>query len=218
MSRFSIASMPDWARGLTKAVAAGAVCGVLGFFVGQLAYQYFPGLEPDLSAVRWADIVAGFLAAIMLIACAATLIRSFDRAGLGRMLKLEGPAGDADVREVRLQAAVYGLSAIILPLPMILSAAGAPVALSLAGVAGLLVLHTALNFHVYRTVDELFRRIVVEAGAVTFWLGQGVLFLWAAAERLAAVPAITAWDIYAVLMGVYLVVSMIVTMRRGLAG
>lgn len=217
MSRLFPASMSNGARTLIKALVAGAVCGVLGYFVGQLAYDYFPGLEPDLSAVRWADVVAVLLAAIMVIASLATAIRSLDRKGLGKTLNLEGPAGDGEVREVRLQSAILILSGLILPLPMILSAVGAPVGLSLAAVAALLVLHTVLNFHLYRTVDELFRRIVVEAGAVTFWLGQGLLFLWAAAERLSAVPPITAWDAYVVLMGVYLVVSMIVTMRRGLA-
>lgn len=217
MSRLFPASMSNGARTLIKALAAGAICGVLGYFVGQLTYDYFPGLEPDLSAVRWADVVAVLLAAIMVVASLATAIRSLDRKGLGKTLNLEGPAGDGEVREVRLQSAILILSGLILPLPMILSSVGAPVGLSLAAVAGLLVLHTVLNFHLYRTVDELFRRIVVEAGAVTFWLGQGLLFLWAAAERLSAVPPITAWDAYVVLMGVYLVVSMIVTMRRGLA-
>lgn len=217
MSRLFPASMSNGARTLIKALAAGAISGVLGYFVGQLAYDYFPGLEPDLSAVRWADVVAFLLAAIMVVASLATAIRSLDRKGLGKTLNLEGPAGDGEVREVRLQSAILILSGLILPLPMILSSVGAPVGLSLAAVAGLLVLHTVLNFHLYRTVDELFRRIVVEAGAVTFWLGQGLLFLWAAAERLSAVPPITAWDAYVVLMGVYLVVSMIVTMRRGLA-
>lgn len=217
MSRLFPASMPNGVRSLLKALAAGAVCGVLGFFVGQLAYELFPGIEPDLSGVRWADVVAVFLAAVILIASLATAIRSLDRKGLGKTLNLEGPAGDSEVREVRLQSAILFLSGVILPLPMILSAIGAPVGLSLAAVAVLLGGHTVLNFHLYRTIDELFRRIVVEAGAVTFWLGQGVLFLWAAAERLSAVPPITAWDAYVVLMGVYLVVSMIVTMRRGLA-
>ena len=217
MSRLFPASMSNGARTLIKALVAGAVCGVLGYFVGQLAYDYFPGLEPDLSVVRWADVVAVLLAAIMVIASLATAIRSLDRKSLGKTLNLEGPAGDGEVREVRLQSAILILSGLILPLPMILSSVGAPVGLSLAAVAALLVLHTVLNFHLYRTVDELFRRIVVEAGAVTFWLGQGLLFLWAAAERLSAVPPITAWDAYVVLMGVYLVVSMIVTMRRGLA-
>lgn len=218
MSRLFPASMPDRVRGVLKVLVAGAVCGVLGYFVGRLAYDLFPGIEPDLSGIRWADVVAVLLAAVILIASLATAIRSLDRKGLGKTLNLEGPAGDGEVREVRLQSAILFLSGVILPLPMILSWVGAPVILSLTAVAILLVLHTVLNFHLYRTVDELFRRIVVEAGAVTFWLGQGVLFLWAAAERLAAVPAITAWDIYVVLMGVYLVVSMIVTMRRGLAG
>lgn len=217
MSRLFPASMSGSVRGLIKALLAGAVCGVIGYFVGQMAYDLFPGLGHDLSGVRWADVVAILLAAIMVIASLATAIRSLDRKGLGKTLNLEGPAGDGEVREVRLQAAILVLSGLILPLPMILSSVGAPVALSLAAVAALLILHTVLNFHLYRTVDELFRRVVVEAGAATFWLGQGLLFLWAAAERLSAVPPITAWDAYVVLMGVYLVVSMIVTMRRGLA-
>jgi hypothetical protein len=44
-----------------------------------------------------------------------------------------------------------------------------------------------------------------------------VLFLWAAAERLGAAPAITAWDIYAVLMTLYLAASLWISVRRGLA-
>ncbi|MDQ8028098.1 MAG: hypothetical protein REJ23_05190 [Brevundimonas sp.] len=217
MSRLFPASMPDWARGLLKAGGAGAVCGALGYLAGHVAADYFPGLEPDFSGVRWADIVAGLLAVILLIGGVATWAITLNRAGLGRMLKLEGPAGEDEVRTARIQAAVTGLSAVILPLPMILSGLAVAPWVGLAGVGFLLAVHTILNLQLYRSVDELFRRTVVEAGAVTFWLGQGLLFLWAAAERLAVAPPITAWDVYVVLMGVYLVVSMIVTMRRGLA-
>lgn len=217
MSRLFPAAMPEWGRNLLRMLAIGFVCGVVGYGVGQMLAGVFPGADPDLSGLRWADVVAGLLAAALLIACVATWLRTFSRAGLGKTLKLEGPAGDDEVRDARTQAGVIGLSAVILPLPMIFSALAVSPWVGMAVVAALLVLHTLLNLRLYRSVDELFRRTVVEAGAVTFWLGQGLLFLWAAAERLAVAPPITAWDVYVVLMGIYLFVSMIVTMRRGLA-
>ncbi len=74
-----------------------------------------------------------------------------------------------------------------------------------------------MNVRVYRQADELLRRAVMEAAAVTFFLGQLVLFMWAAAERLGAAPTITAWDIYAVLMTLYLGASIWISARRGLA-
>ncbi|WP_291837407.1 hypothetical protein [Brevundimonas sp.] len=217
MSGLFPASTPEWARQLSKAVLAGAVFGAVGYAVGQFAAKLFPGLEPDLPDLRWADIVAGLVAAVLLVSCLGTAITSFYRRSLGRVLKLEGPAGDDEVRDARRQSAVLGLSGIIMILPMILSGLALPVTASLAGIGLLLVLHTALNLRLYRSVDELFRRVVVEAGALTFWLGQGLLFIWAAAERLAVAPPLTAWDIYVVLMSVYLIVSMVVTFRRGLA-
>lgn len=217
MSRLFPASMPQWSHGLLKAVGAGAVCGVLGYAAGHVAADYFPGLEPDLSGVRWADVVAGLLAAVLLIACLGTWGSTFNRRYLGRMLKLEGPAGDEEVRNARTQSAILALSAVIMTLPMVLSGLAVSPWAGLAGVGFLLAVHTLLNLRLYRSVDELFRRTVVEAGAVTFWLGQGLLFIWAAAERLGVAPPITAWDVYVVLMGLYLVVSMIVLMRRGLA-
>lgn len=217
MSGLFPASTPDWARLLAKALISGAVFGAVGYAVGHVAADYFPGLAPDLSGLRWADVVAGFLGGVLLIACLGTVIVSLDRARLGRLLKLEGPAGNDEVRDVRLQSVILGLSAVAMVLPMILSGIGLPVTAALAAVALLLAVHTVLNVRLYRSVDELFRSVVIEAGALTFWLGQGLLFLWAAAERLAVAPPITAWDIYVVMMGVYLTVSTVVTIRRGLA-
>ena len=74
-----------------------------------------------------------------------------------------------------------------------------------------------MNVRIYRQADELLRRAVIEAAAVTFFAGQLVLFLWAAAERLGAAPAITAWDIYAVLIALYLGCSVWISVRCGLA-
>ena len=217
MSGLFPASMPEWARQLIRGLLAGIVFGLVGYGVGHYAADLFPNLSLDLPDLRWADIAAGAVAAVLLFACLGAAVTSLDRRALGRMLKLEGPAGGDEVRDARIQAAVLGLSGVIMVLPMILSGLGMPVTASLAAVGLLLVLHTLLNVRLFRSGDELFRRVVVEAGALTFWLGQGLLFIWAAAERLAAAPPITAWDIYVVLMGVYLVVSMVVTIRRGLA-
>jgi len=217
MSGLFPASTPDWARHLTKAVISGVVFGAVGYGVGQFAAELFPGFQPDLSGLRWADVAATVVVALLLVACAGTFVTSFNRAFLGRTLKLEGPAGPGEVREVRIQSAILGLSGVVIAMPMILSGLGVPVTASIAALGLLMVLHTVLNVRLYRSVDELFRSVVIEAGALTFWLGQGLLFLWAAAERLGAAPALTGWDIYVVLMSVYLIVSMVVTVRRGLA-
>lgn len=217
MSGLFPASTPEWARKLSKAVFAGALCGAVGYTIGHFAAELVPGPSPDLSGLRWADAVAGLVAAVLLVACLGTAITSLDRRRLGKALKLEGPASDGEVRDTRIQAAILGLSGVIMVLPMILSGLRTPATASLAAVVLLLVLHTILNVRLYRSIDELFRRTVVEAGALTFWLGQGLLFLWAAAERLGVAPPLTAWDIYVVMMGAYLIVSLVVTVRRGLA-
>jgi hypothetical protein len=110
-----------------------------------------------------------------------------------------------------------GLSGVILLLPVIFELAGLTPVIALTIVVLLLALHTVLNLKVYREIDELWRRAVMEAGTITFFVGQVALFLWAAAERLGVVPPITAWDVYAVLMALYLCISVIVSARRGLA-
>ena len=110
-----------------------------------------------------------------------------------------------------------GFSGVLLALPIGFSLAGVSPVLGVGALALLVALHTVMNVRVYRQADELLRRAVMETAAVTFFAGQLVLFLWAAAERLGAAPAITAWDIYAVLMTLYLAASLSISVRRGLA-
>lgn len=217
MTSPSRAAPPDWSRALAKAVAIGVVFGALGYGVGQLLFRWFPGLDLPLDQVRWADVAAVVLALALIVAAVGTAAAALRPVTLGRILKLDGPAGSGEIRDARLQAAVLGLSGVLMALPPLVMAMGLAVWPAVAAVAVLLVAHTVLNLRLYRSVDELFRRTVMETGALTFWVGQGVLFLWAAAERLALTPPLTAWDVYVVLMGVYLVASMVVTVRRGLA-
>ena len=196
----------------------GAVCGVGGYYFGKLAADLFPG-APGLAelGLRWSDGVAALVALAMLVASAAVGLSSLNRPRLGALLKLEGPATDEEVGYTRLQAAVMGLSALILFTPVVFSFTGLTPAIALAVVVGLLLVHTIMNLRVYLQADELLRQIALESGAVTFWLGQGVLFVWAAAERLGAATAVTSWDIYVCLMAVYLGVAAVMTARRGLA-
>ncbi|OYX01637.1 MAG: hypothetical protein B7Z12_13760, partial [Caulobacter vibrioides] len=47
---------------------------------------------------------------------------------------------------------------------------------------------------------------------------QGLLFLWAAGEKLGLLPQLTLWDATSVMMAAYLVIGLTITWRRGLAG
>jgi TRAP-type C4-dicarboxylate transport system permease large subunit len=75
---------------------------------------------------------------------------------------------------------------------------------------------TAYNLLVWRRADELMRQTISQTGAVCFWVLQGLLFLWAAAEKLNIAPALSAWDMMTLMMGFYLIVSSAMSMRRGL--
>lgn len=212
-------SWPEWVRSLSKVFLTGFAFGVVGYGVGYLLAKFvFPdaGPLPEVN-LRWSDAVAAVAAVFLVICAAAVLAVSLDRARLGRMYKLEGPASAEETAQARLQSVVMGLSGVILLLPVIFELAGLTPVAALMIVVLLLALHTVLNVKVYRQIDELWRRAVMEAGTITFFLGQLALFLWAAAERLGVAPPITAWDVYAVLMALYLCISVIVTTRRGLA-
>lgn len=218
MSGSHPASWPAQAvRQTIRLLAIGAVAGVLGYFAGQALYGWFPDLGAGLPEPRWSDVAAAILAVAMIAVALGTALATLRPAILGRILKLDGPAGAGELRDARIQAAVVALSGVLMILPPVLAATAALATFSVAAILLLMILHTVLNLKLYRSIDELYRRIVMEAGALTFWIGSTVLFAGAVAERLGVAPALTGWDVYVVLMGVYLVVSMIVTVRRGLA-
>ena len=106
--------------------------------------------------------------------------------------------------------------ALAAPVAAALSGNTAPV-LTLIAIAAFFILHTGLNLNLWRRGDEMIRRVIVESGAMAFWIGQAALFGWAVAERLGVAPALTAWDILVVVMGLYLICSAVVGLRRGLS-
>ena len=211
-------SWPEWTRPLAKIFLTGAACGVLGAVAGYTFGIVFPDVDPLLDVnLRWGDAVAAVAAVSLVIGAVAVLAVSLDPRRLGQMLNLEGPASSVEAGQARAQAVVMAFSGVLLLLPMIFSFAGLPPILGAMVIGLLMIVHTVMNVRVYRQADELLRRTMMEAATITFFLGQGVLFVWAAAERMGAVPQITAWDIYAVLMILYLLASLVVSVRRGLA-
>jgi hypothetical protein len=210
----SPASWPRWIR----AFVFGALFGVVGYGVGAWLAQVAPGgFGPPDMAVRWSDGLAMLVGLALVAGSLWALYVSLNADRLGRMYNLDGPASSEETALARFQALVMGFSGVILTLPIAFSLMGVSPVLGLGAIGLLMVLHTVMNVRVYRQADELLRRAVMEAAAVTFFAGQLVLFLWAAAERLGAAPTITAWDIYAVLMTLYLGASIWIGVRRGLA-
>jgi hypothetical protein len=210
----SPASWPRWIR----AFAFGAMFGVVGYGVGAWLAQVAPGGFGLMDkAIRWSDVLALLVGSALVAGSLWALYVSLNADRLGRMYNLDGPASPDETALARFQALVMGFSGVILTLPIAFSLMGVSPVLGLGAIGLLMVLHTVMNVRVYRQADELLRRAVMEAAAVTFFAGQLVLFLWAAAERLGAAPTITAWDIYAVLMTLYLGASIWIGVRRGLA-
>lgn len=207
-------------RRLMKVVAAAAIAAPAGYFLGQFLARVFPDAGPLagwFEAILWPDVVAGLLALSM---AAASLIiflfaRSPDRAA--RLLALPEAASPGEMRLLRRQAIICLLSALALVLPFVLPAGGVAPLVALILIAAIMAFHSVLNLRLYRDSDEMLRAVTTEAAMKTFWIGQGGLFLWAAAERVGVAPDVTAWGVYVALMGLYLVIGAVVTAKRGLA-
>lgn len=198
---------PLWRRILVLVLLAIAG-GIVGYGVADLTREMTGGFS-------WSDHLALVLSVALLATAAIVTVNSMNRRALGRMLNMEGEATGSEVADARRQAAVTGLAGVMLFIPVGAALIGdeSP-ALTYVIILGLFVIQSALNAMLWFRGDELVRRLMIEAGAVSFWGLQGVLFLYAAAERLALVPAITAWDAVTVLLATYLIVSCVVAARR----
>ncbi|MGQ2992064.1 MAG: hypothetical protein ACT6RD_13480 [Brevundimonas sp.] len=114
-----------------------------------------------------------------------------------------------------LQIAVLALAAVMFVLPVFGTRILAPnVVFGL--VVGLLAVQSVANLMLWRAADEMLRRVMAETSAMAFWALQTALFVYAVAERLGLVEGITAWGMTGILMGVYLVASIVASLRRGI--
>ena len=201
---------------------AGLACGLpAGWFVGRAMKA------SRLQNLPWADDMAMAIAVgltgmgVIIAAMAVT------RQGQALLLNpldpdFDRPARPEQRRFFGLQAAVVILAGLMLAAPVVfelltkggVQGLGAPM---LIGVILAFVLQTGLNVRVWMQSDEVLRRVIAESGAASFWLFQGVFFLWACAEKMKLVPSVSSWQTVTLLMGLYLVTSTVVAYRRGLS-
>jgi hypothetical protein len=205
-----------------------AVLALLGGCFG-LATGWCVGLLVKNAHVRdlsWSDVLALTLATVLVAIGLGTCLLAATRRGQAilanpRMPDFSRPVGRAQSVYYLMQGGVLLLAGFMLATPVLVVESQS----LLSGRWGLLtlwalvlsfVIQTALNIAVWKRSDEVFRRVISESGAATFWLFQGIFFLWAAGEKLQTLPAISAWDIVTLMMVLYLSCSIVVSYRRGL--
>ena len=114
-----------------------------------------------------------------------------------------------------LQVVVMLLAGVMFLLPVFGTAWASPEMVFWA-ILLLLAVQSVANLMLWRAADEMLRRVMSETSAMAFWALQLCLFVYAAAERLGLVGTITGWGLTGILMGVYLIASIVASARRGL--
>jgi drug/metabolite transporter (DMT)-like permease len=161
-----------------------------------------------------ADGVALWLGIAFLGGGAMLAFVSTNRTLLARSMEGEGvklPATNEEVRSSRLQAAVLALAGLMLLVPLFalhrIASHPAFARTVYAAIVLLFVVQTVLNIKLWRASDEFQRRTMLIVAAGTFAIGQALLFLWGAAERLGLTPGISGWDAIVLLMSCYMAVG-----------
>lgn len=211
-------------RGLQALIGA-VIAAPLGYWFGSyLADLDKAGAASDLKLV-WSDVLALLLAAMMIATGLITLLTSLSRRALGRQINPEEvrPATSAQAVFYAQNGLVLLLAGVMMGVPVLVPIFFAPLSpmlasAAMAGLIALLLLQTAGNIAIWVRSDEFMRRAMGESAAVSFAILQGLLFLWAAGEKLGLLPQLTLWDATSVMMAAYLVIGLTITWRRGLAG
>lgn len=195
----------------------GAACGaVMGVSVVLLAKQ----LMVPVKHLGWADFLALVLGVLFLGVGLVMYAMSFNRRQLGRSLEGEAaqlPASDDEARDFRGWCASMMLAGLMLLLVLLssgsLGSTRGRAGLLFGVVVALFLAQMYVNVRVWRTADEFVRAQAMQTGAICFGLAQGALFLWAAAEHLHLVAAISSWDILTLLLTLYLGTSLTLARR-----
>ncbi len=194
---------------------------VLGMVVGGGFIKLISLLHYSPKTLGRSNALTLYLGVVYVASAIAMWLVSLNRKRLAKTLEGNDdalPATNEEIDNFRTNAAVVALAGLLLTTPFFASPwLGAkpwmPGLVYGCIVAGFAV-QTALNLAIWRRSDEYVRRMILTGTAVTFWIGQGTLFLWAAAERLHLVRAIPAWDLLIVLMALYLLINMALSMRH----
>jgi len=215
---------PKSSRGAKARLAQMAVGMVAGGAAAALGLHVAEAGILDLASLTWSGTFGLVLSLMLTVGGLFVLIASFSPKAAASVLD---PSGAAPLRPgqatfLRQQGVVTLLAGIMMAIPvlvpLLLGPPAAPLAMALMmALVALFLVQTALNISVWTRADEMMRQMIAEAGAVCFWVLQGGLFLWAAAEKLGLAPAISAWDATVILMAFYLLVSSVLSVRRGFA-
>jgi hypothetical protein len=208
----------------TRRVLIGVIVGLtLGYAFGWAIAHFEDAGLLSVSKLGWSDSLALVLAAMMFLVGLTTFAMSASRRALGWQINPDEqrPATGAQASFYAQSGAVLALAGIMFATPVLVPAQLAPVPPVIASAAmiallALFLLQTALNLSIWMRADELMRRSLGEVAAVSFFILQGALFLWAAAEKLGLVAPLTLWDAVSVMMAVYLLVNGLISWRRGL--
>ncbi|NGM52041.1 hypothetical protein G5B46_20715 [Caulobacter sp. 602-2] len=200
-----------------------AVGAPAGFIAGRVLIWlkrqgYWQGLE-----LSGGDVVSLGLAAFLVTVGLATMIVSLSRKALGRQINGDDQTRAATPAQASFyagQGGVLVLAGVMLAAPPLAGALFVPLSPLLAsavmtGLITVFLVQTVGNITLWVRSDELMRRTMAETAAVSYGLLQGLLFLWAAGEKLALLPPLTLWDAVNVNMIGYLLISMIIAWRRG---
>lgn len=172
-------------------------------------------LDGQVTAYGWVDGLALVIAVMLIFVGACFGLMSTRPEWMRTGLKLDSPPTAEERRDLALQSATLALAGVLYLIPLLAGPAGWSSPAAYVGVLVMLAVQSAMNWRLLRRSDELARRAMIEAGALCFWGLQGVLFVYAAAERLAMVEPLSAWTATVIVMPVYLAASAWAYARRG---
>ncbi|MBY0284133.1 MAG: hypothetical protein K2W81_09235 [Sphingomonas sp.] len=194
--------------------------GGVGYLVGRALRKATPaGVPLSWTAVEGISLLIAALLIVSgaVVAFAATSNRRWN--SIVERQPRDEPVDPAARTGGLWQALVCILAAGMMILPPVAAHAGLSVEtrVAIAGSIGLLLaVQTWLNLKLWRDGDELTRAVIAQTGALCFWSLQLALFGWAALAKLDLVADIDSWTMFTVLMGAYLVASLVISQRRGL--
>lgn len=208
-----------WRRMLIAGTIGAPIGGVAGYFVGRALKR---GSIVPLLDWTLADLFSLLIALTLLISAGYAAWATTSRKRWNEMVEkqpADAVVDPAAIASGRRQAWVAALAGILMLTPPIAAHAGlamegrAAIAIALGC---LLAVQGWINWGLWRDGDELTRTVIAQTGALCFWVLQLGLFIWAALTRLNLVADVDSWALMTVMMAAYLIVSVTISVRRGL--
>ena len=193
---------------------------VAGYLLGRALKKATPG--EALTSLTLADGFSLLIAVLLIVSGAVVAFAATSNRRWNSIVEhqpAEEPVDPAARTAGLRQSLVCILAGGMMLLPPIAAQLGLSVAArgAIAAAIGLLLaVQTWLNLKLWRDGDELQRAVIAQTGALCFWTLQLALFGWAALARLDLVAEVDSWTMFTLLMGVYLIVSLTISQRRGL--